>query len=119
LFMILAGIGMSLMTKRSRATGGPLPWPTIVWRATLLVFSGAALQMLEHDISVILTYYGVLFLCGLPLLRAPTWFLASLSLLSLVAGPLAWLYLQQKTSTAFDFMAPALTDPLWTMVHAT
>ena len=119
LFMILAGIGMSLMTKRSRKTGAPLPWQTIVWRATLLIFSGAALQMLDHDISVILTYYGVLFFCGLPLLRAPTWLVTALALVSLAAGPVVWLYLQQQTATTFDFMAPALTDPLWTMVHAT
>ncbi|MDN6149034.1 MAG: DUF418 domain-containing protein [Yaniella sp.] len=119
LFMILAGIGMSLMTKRSRQTSAPLPWHTIVWRAALLIFSGLALQMLDHDISVILTYYGVLFLCGLPLLRAPTWLVTALAMVSLVAGPVVWLYMQQKTSTTFDFSAPSFTDPLWTIVHAT
>lgn len=119
LFMILAGVGMSLMTKRARENGAALPWRTIVWRAALLIVSGLALQMLDHDISVILTYYGVLFLCGLPLLRAPTWVLMSLSLASLIAGPLLWLLLQQRTATTFDFLAPSLVDPLWTMLHAT
>src|SRR5690625_527713 len=28
LFMILAGVGMSLMTRRARTTGAPLPWRT-------------------------------------------------------------------------------------------
>lgn len=119
LFMILAGIGMSLMTRRAREEGAPLPWQTIVWRAALLLFSGLALQMLDHDISVILTYYGVLFLCGLPLLRAPTWVPQTLSILGLIAGPLVWLFLQQQTATTFDFSAPSLTDPMWTMLHAT
>lgn len=119
LFMILAGIGMSLMTKRSRETKTPLPWQTIVWRAALLTFGGLALQMLDHDISVILTYYGVLFLCGLPLLRAPVWLLTTLATVSLIAGPVLWLFLQQQTSTTFDFSAPSFTDPLRTIVHAT
>src|SRR5690625_427020 len=119
LFMILAGIGMSLMTKRSRETGTPLPWRTIVWRAALLIISGLALQMLAHDINVILTYYGVLFLCGLPLLRAPTWVLTTLATTTLFVGPVLWLYLQQQTSTTFNFFAPSLADPLWTILHAT
>ena len=119
LFMILAGIGMSLMTRRARQYTAPLPWQTIVWRAALLTISGLALQLLEHDVSVILTYYGVLFLCGLPLLRAPTWVVVTLSVISLAAGPLVWLVLQQQTTTTFDFLAPSLVDPPWTMLHAT
>lgn len=119
LFMILAGIGVSLMTKRSRTTGAPLPWKTIVWRAALLTISGLALQLLNHDISVILTYYGVLFFFGLPILRAPTWLLTTLATISLAVGPVLWLYLQQQTATTFDFLAPSLADPLWTMLHAT
>lgn len=119
LFMILAGIGMSLMTKRSRETRAPLPWKTIVWRAALLIVSGMALQMLSHDVSVILTYYGVLFLCGLPLLRASNWFLTTLAMISLLLGPVLWIYFQLQTATTFDFSAPSFDDPLWTMLHAT
>ncbi|HEY4558832.1 MAG TPA: heparan-alpha-glucosaminide N-acetyltransferase domain-containing protein [Enteractinococcus sp.] len=118
LFMILAGMGMSLMTKRSRERDAPLPWQTILWRAALLIVSGLALQLLGHDVSVILTYYGVLFLCAFPLLRAPPWVLLTIATLSLVVGPLVWLYLQQFTSTTFDFVAPSLTDPVWTSLHA-
>lgn len=118
LFMLLAGIGMSLMTRRARTTGAPLPWKTIMWRAILLIGSGLALQLLTHNISVILTYYGVLFLLGFPLLKAPTWLVSTLAGISLVAGPLFWLYLQQVTSTTFNFVAPSLTDPLWTATHA-
>lgn len=119
LFVILAGLGMSLMTKRCRETGAPLPWRTIVWRSAVLIISGLALQMLAHEISVILTYYGVLFLCGLPLLRAPTWLLPTLGAATLVGGPVVWLALQQYTSTTFNFVAPSLTDPFWTILHAT
>ena len=118
LFMILAGIGLSLMTRRARTTGAPLPWQTILWRALLLIASGLALQLLGHDISVILTYYGVLFLCALPLLRAPTWLLLALAGASLVAGPVIWLALQQLSGVTFAFLAPSLTDPIFTAMHA-
>lgn len=118
LFMILAGVGMSLMTRRARTTGAPLPWRTILWRALLLIASGLALQLLEHDISVILTYYGVLFLCGFPLLRAPTWLLMTLAGASLVAGPIVWLALQQISGIPFTFLAPSVTDTIFTATHA-
>lgn len=119
LFMILAGIGMSLMTRRSRTEGAPLPWQTIVWRSILLFCGGLALQLLDHDVSVILTYYGVLFLFAFPLLKAPTWVLAAVGGVSLVAVPPLFLYLQQLTGTAFNFVAPSFADPPWTIVHAT
>lgn len=119
LFMLLAGIGLSLMTRNGRQTGGPIRWQTIVWRAFVLIMAGLCLQLLAHDVSVILTYYGVLFLSVLPLLRAPVWLLTTLALTSGIAGPMIWLGLQQRTTTTFDFTAPALSDPFWTIVHAT
>ncbi len=118
LFMILAGIGLSLMTRRARTTSAPLPWQTILWRSLVLIAGGLALQLLGHDISVILTYYGVLFLCGLPLLRAPTWLLITLASASLVAGPIIWLALQQLAGMTFTFLAPSLADPIFTATHA-
>src|SRR5690625_1784391 len=36
LFMILAGMGMSLMTRRVRVTDAPLPWQTNLWREAVL-----------------------------------------------------------------------------------
>jgi len=118
LFMILAGIGMSLMTRRARVSDAPLPWKTILWRALLLIASGLALQLLGHDINVILTYYGVLFLCGFPLLKAPTWVLMACAGASLVAGPILWLALQQISGIPFTFLAPSLTDTIFTATHA-
>ena len=119
LFMLLAGIGLSLMTRHGRQTGGPLRWQTLVWRALVLIIAGLCLQLLAHDVSVILTYYGILFLSVLPLLRAPVWLLTTLALTSGIAGPMIWLGLQQRTATTFDFTAPALSDPFWTIIHAT
>src|SRR5699024_4939585 len=68
--------------------------------------------------GVLLTYSGVLFLCGLPLLRAPTWLLTTLATTTLAVGPALGLFLQQHTSTTFNFVAPSLADPFWTILHA-
>jgi uncharacterized membrane protein YeiB len=111
LFMLLAGVGMSILTRSSRGPlAGPLPWQTVVWRAALLLVGGLALQMAGHEASVILPLYGLLFIVCLPLLRAPTWLLAALSATFLVAGPLLWVAVRHGTD-AFTIKEPTLVDP--------
>jgi uncharacterized membrane protein YeiB len=112
LFMLLAGVGMSIMTRSSRAPGGgPLPWRTVLWRAGLLLVGGLALQMLGHDASVILPLYGVLFIACLPLLRVSRWALIAVAGASLVLGPLAWLWFWAARGGAFVAAEPTLLDP--------
>jgi len=109
LFVLLAGIGYSLLTRRARA-GGPLPWRQVLWRAALLGFIGLATQLLGHGVDVILTVYAALFLLALALVRAPMWSLLTLSVGAAVASPLIWLGVQQSTGQVFDREAPALVD---------
>lgn len=112
LFMVLAGVGMSIMTRSSRApAGGPLPWGTVLWRAALLLVGGLALQLLGHEASVILPLYGVLFVACLPLLKAPGWTLIAAAVASLVLGPLLWLWFWAVKGGAFVADEPTLLDP--------
>lgn len=69
LFAVLAGVSLALMTRRDR---GPRDLAAIAVRALLIALLGLALGGLDSGLAVILTYYGVLFLLGLPfvLLRA-------------------------------------------------
>lgn len=71
LFAVLAGVSMALMS------GGPTPVRGVerrrvavrlATRAGLVAFLGLLLGMLPTTIAVILTYYGVLFLLGIPFL---------------------------------------------------
>ncbi|GAA3282783.1 DUF418 domain-containing protein [Nesterenkonia halobia] len=111
LFMLLAGIGMSLMTRTvRRPRRAPLPWATILWRAALLLVGGLALQLAAHEASVILPVYGILFLASLPLLRAPAWLLGALAAALLALGPLLWLALRSGAD-AFAVAEPTLLDP--------
>ncbi|WP_102157971.1 DUF418 domain-containing protein [Zhihengliuella halotolerans] len=110
LFMLLAGIGMSILSRAARLPGGKTPWPAIVWRAALLVAGGLALQLLDHDVSVILPTYGFLFLVSLPLLRRSNKTLTVAAALFAAAGPFVWILAQTTTGETFEFIPPTLLD---------
>lgn len=67
LFAVLAGVSLALMT-REPLRGRPLALRTagIAARALLIGLLGLLLGGLDTGIAVILTYYGVLFVLGLP-----------------------------------------------------
>lgn len=84
LFAVLAGVSLALMTRRHRA---PRDLAAIGVRALLIAALGLVLGGADSGLAVILTYYGVLFLVGLPFvfLRART--LAILGACWVLAGP--------------------------------
>jgi hypothetical protein len=92
LFAVLAGVSLALMSggRTPRADGRTVGG--LVVRALLIAALGLALGELETGIAVILTYYGVLFLLGLPFLwlRAEQLFVlaAAWAVLSPVASQL-------------------------------
>mgnify|MGYP001943330285 CR=1 FL=1 len=118
LFVLLAGIGYSLLTRHARA-GGPLPWRQVVWRAVFLGLIGLSTQLLGHGVDVILTVYAALFLLALILARAPTWSLLALVAVTALLGPVVWLALQHATGQVFDREAPTLLDPPVQILAAT
>lgn len=83
LFALLAGVGLSLLSRRA----GPGLRRSVSVRAWLVALVGLLIGLLPSGLAVILVYYGVLFLVALPLLRLPTRVLAGLSLLFAVVGP--------------------------------
>ena len=71
LFAVLAGVSLALLTRERR---GARDLGAIAVRALLIAALGLVLGSLDSGLAVILTYYGVLFLLGLPFvfLRART-----------------------------------------------
>lgn len=67
LFAVLAGVSLALMT-REPLRGRPLALRSagIAGRALLIALLGLLLGGLDSGIAIILTYYGVLFVLGLP-----------------------------------------------------
>lgn len=112
LFVLLGGIGLSLMTRRSRTGRVPLPWAGLLWRCALLMLGGLALQSLDHGVSVILQVYALLILFSLPLLRASGRILLVVSGLSAVAGPPLWILVQAQTDGGFDRDPVSATAPI-------
>ncbi|MFK5633081.1 heparan-alpha-glucosaminide N-acetyltransferase domain-containing protein [Ornithinimicrobium sp. LYQ103] len=82
LFAVLAGVSIALTTRSAREDPGRHRLRLIV-RATLVALLGLVLGLLNSGVAVILTFYGVLFLCALPVL---TWRARPLALLALAWG---------------------------------
>ncbi len=61
LFAVLAGVSLVLLHRRTSRAG-------LAVRALLVALLGLALGELETGLAIILTYYGLLFLLGLPFL---------------------------------------------------
>ena len=61
LFAVLAGVSLVLLHRRTSRPG-------LAVRALLVALLGLALGELETGLAIILTYYGLLFLLGLPFL---------------------------------------------------
>lgn len=88
LFAVLAGVSLALMTREPlRGRPAALRWVGIAGRALVVAVLGLLLGSFDSGIAVILTYYGVLFVLGLPftLLRVRT--LVPLALAWVVLAP--------------------------------
>lgn len=91
LFAVIAGVSLGLMTdargasaKRERRRRARV---SLAIRAAALFVLGLVLWTLATNIAVILDYYAVMFLLMIPLLFAPRWVLALVSVGLLAAGP--------------------------------
>jgi uncharacterized membrane protein len=90
LFAVLAGVSLGLMSGRRQPQRGSERLATsagLVARAAVIAGIGLVLGSFDSGLAVILTYYGVLFVFGLPFLglRAPA--LAALSVVWLLVVP--------------------------------
>ena len=104
LFAVLAGVSLVLMHRRTSRAG-------LAVRALLVALLGLALGELETGLAIILTYYGLLFLLGLPFvgLRARALFAwaAAWVVVAPVASHLVRPHLAPRSgaSPAFDQLA--------------
>jgi uncharacterized membrane protein len=90
LFAVLAGVSIALMSGGAQPVRGRERTRTVLGlaaRAVLVALIGLALGGLESGLAIILAYYGVLFLLGLPFLGLRAVPLAVLAGAWLVAAP--------------------------------
>lgn len=118
LFAFLAGLSLALVSGRAfpyRGVDAQRVRARVVVRAVLLIVLGAAVELLQTPVAVILVYYGLFFLLALPLLtlRAPALAVAAAAVSTL--GPQAsylireaWRLDEAVPGTAS--LAPGFTD---------
>lgn len=82
LFALLIGMGTTLAAARPLFVRGAL------LRAGLLVVCGLALTPLPAQIVIVLVHLGVLTALLIPLVRTPSWVLATVAAISAVVSPL-------------------------------
>lgn len=111
LFVVLAGIGVSLLAgggddvTRRRGVAG-----RVLWRSLFLLPAGLLLQTRVPAVAVILQYYAVYFLVALAALRlADRWLLAVASTSALV-GPAVIVWLHGTAPHLFRFGVPRWDD---------
>lgn len=116
LFMLLAGIGVSLLAaSRSLSLSGARL--KLAWRAALLLPLGLALQGLDHGVNVILQVYALLFVVAIFALRLSDRGLLLGAAAAALLGPLAYLGPQLAAGSAFAAAPPTWGDPLPALLH--
>ena len=116
LFVLVAGIGLSLAT---RAPAAPLSRATVAARVPFLFLVGLILSLWVD--GVILQSFALFFLVGLCLVRVPRVVLGGLAVACLLLGPL-WLTVLRRSGeiggfgTRDDVGFPGLAEP-WTFVR--
>lgn len=111
LFMLLAGVGVSLMARggepHGRATVAGL-----LWRAGVLLVLGVPLAFLDHGARVILPTYAVLFVLAVGAVRVPSRVLAWTTGLWALLGPMVFLLSQRAEGVPYDRKAVELGKDL-------
>ena len=89
LFVVVAGIGISLLASSRASTGARSTGARLAWRLVILLPLGLALQAMGTGVAVILQYYALYFLIAIVVVRLPVRALLGLAAAMSVVGPVA------------------------------
>ncbi len=101
LFMLIAGVGVSLLAAGRSATPATRT-SRFLWRALLLLPAGLVLQDIDSGRLVILQTYAAMFLLAPLLIYLPDRWLLAMAAASAVGGPLGFLYGEMHASLQFS-----------------
>lgn len=110
LFIVLAGVGVSLLTgdgSRQRLDGAVA---RLWWRALILLPAGLYLQAQPTNVAVILQYYAAYFVVASMLLRLGDRALLAVAVASATLGPVLLVWLQQAVPGWFQPGLPQWND---------
>ena len=110
LFIVLAGIGVSLLAGDRSAERLDRASLQLGWRVLVLLPAGLALQELDVDVAVILQYYAVYFVVAVGLMRLSDRSLLVLAAASALLGPVMIILLTRTIPSWFVGGVPAWYD---------
>jgi uncharacterized membrane protein YeiB len=110
LFGLLAGVGVSLLAS-SRTTSTSRARQILLWRTVVLLPLGLGLQLLDHEVYVILADYSLLFLVAMVVLRWSDRALLVLAGVSFTLGTVAYRLGQLAWPETFVLGPAAFGDP--------
>ena len=120
LFAVLAGVSLALMTGGDHRHRGPrLVTGALGLEARAVIIAGIGLWLgtLDTNVAIILTYYGVLFILGLPFLALSARQLAALAGLWCVAAPIVSHLLRQLVADTGPIVpTSADLEQVWPLV---
>lgn len=101
-FIVLAGLGVSLLAGDRSAGRLEHATTTLAWRALILFPAGLALQTLDTNVAVILQYYAVFFLVAAAAMRLSDRGLVLVAATSVTVGPILLLWLERTAAHLFQ-----------------
>lgn len=116
LFMLLAGIGVSLLAASRRPVPGGIT-TQLAWRGLLLLPLGLALQVIATGQLVILATYALVFVMAIGLVRLSDRGILVLAGIMAVAGPTTFLVGQMHAPAVFNRRALELGQPAGEIAH--
>ncbi|MEX0886097.1 MAG: DUF418 domain-containing protein [Phycisphaeraceae bacterium] len=112
LFVLLAGIGMTLLAGNRDLARLRRAWPRLAVRIAVLLPLGLSLQLLDIGPLVILHFYAIYFLLAIPALLASDRLLLTASALLAVVGPACYYVIEQlRPDWVVRWNPVELTDP--------
>jgi uncharacterized membrane protein YeiB len=116
LFVVVAGVGVTMLAGSSRATSLSTRGK-LLWRAALLLPAGLALQGLDHGANVILQDYALFFLLAVLAIDLARRWLLWLAVTFAALGPVTFFAGRAAFPTMFERDPTTLSDPLLTTLH--
>lgn len=110
LFVILAGIGVSLLAGDRSPMRLRTATQRLIWRAIVLLPIGLALQETGVAIAVILQHYAAYFLLATVLMRLSDRALVAFAIVGATAGPVLYLWLHRSVPSWFAADTPHWYD---------
>ncbi len=110
LFVVVAGIGVSLLAADRSPACLRATSLRLLWAAVALLPLGVALQALDTRVAVIIQYYAVYFLIALVAIRLRSQVLLLLAAASALVGPAVVIGVRQLQPQWFDASIPIWSD---------